>query len=157
MRRLTLLRHAHAIDALPGQSDFDRSLSAAGGASAVSAAGELAAAVPPPDLLLYSPALRTSQTAASVRLNAFPKVRSEESRALYLATTEQLLAEIADLRDTDEHVLLVGHNPGISTLCARLTEERGFSGFAPAGWASLLLPIDGWNGILLRNARAQRA
>jgi phosphohistidine phosphatase len=61
---LLLWRHAHAVDAVPGQSDMDRALSRKGEKQAASMAKWLNARLPSNALILCSPAKRTLQTVA---------------------------------------------------------------------------------------------
>ena len=61
---LLLWRHAHAHDALPGQSDMDRALSRKGEKQASAMASWLNERLPADTLILCSPAKRTLQTVA---------------------------------------------------------------------------------------------
>lgn len=153
MLRLTLLRHAHAADAVPGQLDFERPLTPAGEARARGAGDELRARGVLPTLAYSSPALRTRQTAEL----ALPAIAVVYGPALYLGAVPALLNALAVARGSPPHLLLVGHNPGISELQVRLAGRQDFNGFAPGDWASLWLPIERWRDIGSIDTPARRA
>ncbi|MGH3433908.1 MAG: SixA phosphatase family protein [Thermocrispum sp.] len=134
-RRLTVLRHAKS-DWPAGVPDFDRPL-AARGRSDAPAAGRWLSGQVPPALVLCSPAVRARQTCELVvaELADQPRVRVDER--LYAASTGDLLAVVQGLDDAQRHVVLIAHNPGLSTLATVLTGERlelKTSGIAVAGW-----------------------
>ena len=64
---LLLWRHAHALDALPGQSDMDRALSRKGENQAAAMAAWLNARWPDNTRILCSPSKRTLQTVAFLK------------------------------------------------------------------------------------------
>ena len=146
MSRLTLVRHAHASDAPPGGEDFDRPLSDAGLAAARALPVALRT-LPPPDRLRVSPARRTMQTAQLGCLPAWPSLAPDPVDALYLASLERLLREIRGTPAECAHLVLVGHNPGLSELWSLLGGEPGFDGLAPAGWRSRDLGVAAWSAV----------
>jgi phosphohistidine phosphatase len=64
---LLLWRHAHALDALPGQSDMDRALSRKGEKQAVAMSSWLNGRLPENTQILCSPSRRTLQTVAFLK------------------------------------------------------------------------------------------
>lgn len=152
MPRLTLVRHAHASDASSGGGDFDRPLSAQGVAAARALAGELRA-LPVPSLLRVSPAVRTMRTAEEACLAAWPDLRADPVESLYLASVDQLLREVGGTPPLCTHLVIVGHNPGLSELWTLLGGERGFEGLTPAGWRSRELELDDWSAVAARPLR----
>ncbi len=144
MRRLTLVRHAHAVTAGPGQDDFFRPLSAEGRTAALALGEDFAGHFTPPQLLRVSPALRTRQTAQLACTGAFPGLAGGFAEMLYLASLATLLKEIAATPEACEHLMLVGHNPGLSELWTLLGDESDFSSLTPAGWRSRVLPFHRW-------------
>jgi phosphohistidine phosphatase len=143
MKRLTILRHAHASDAAPGSQDFERPLSVNGEAQACAAAAALSK-VSPPDRLRVSPALRTRQTAMIVRELAFPGLEAQFAPELYLASCEKLVLEVATTPSSCDHLMLVGHNPGLSELAELWSSDPDFQGLSTAEWRSLELDIEHW-------------
>lgn len=139
MPRLTILRHGHAADAPPGGRDFDRPLTAAGLDAARAAARQIAASLPPVQRLRASPAQRTRQTAQALCEAGFPGLAPAFVPALYNADLATLLAEIAATPAECRHLVLVGHNPGLSELAGSLSQDPAFGGLSPAQWVSFEL------------------
>lgn len=120
MKRLVLLRHGEAQPAGAAASDFERPLTLHGRAQALQAAHRLRGAGCVPDAILASPALRTRETATIVAtdLERLQALRYELNA--YPGSPEALLQLLGALPDEIEVALLVGHNPGLSTLSRRL-------------------------------------
>ena len=144
MPRLTLLRHAQASEAPPGGRDFDRPLSAQGRAAARELGGRIAASLPSPQRLLVSPAVRTRETSDLVCAAAWPTLVTIPANTLYLASLEMLLHEIASTPADCPHLMLVGHNPGLSELWSLIGGEAGFVGLATTGWRSREFDVHSW-------------
>jgi len=122
MDRLILLRHGKAeADATSGQ-DFDRALTERGRRDTVLVCKALAKAGLDPDLVLVSPAARTLQTwEAGAALFARAEVRIVP--ALYDLSAADVFA-LAQAEGRQAHtVLIVGHNPGLGDLSARLAQD----------------------------------
>ena len=142
MRELILLRHAHADEAIPGQADIDRPLSAEGLAEAEAAAVWLAEQKLIPDRVLCSPSRRTRETMEAV----LAKVGYIEQRlddGIYEATSGTL-AGLADAHRDAERLLLVGHNPGLEQLAALMHSGQSgdHRGMPPGGIVVLTMPAD---------------
>lgn len=139
MTRLTLLRHGRAEWPAGRYRDFDRPLDELGLEQA-RRAGEAIGRLQPelPVVVIHSAALRTTQTAQGVlaTLGATPRLLQAEP-ALYDATPGTLHAVLGQFRiqHPDAHLLLVGHNPGISELARRFGLLTS-TGFEPGQWAS---------------------
>jgi len=116
MKRLLLLRHAHADAARAGVEDFDRPLSARGRIEALNAARCIAAAGLRCDALLVSPAARTRQTATIVAAELDIAEPPRFDAAVYLGSGAALLTALQQCPKPLETLLLVGHNPGLSEL-----------------------------------------
>ncbi len=127
IRQLILLRHAHAEPPAPDQSDAERPLTEGGQREATAAAAWLAAHDVQPDVVLCSPARRTRETAISIVdvLGAADALRFEPR--IYEATPATLI-DLLDEHANADCVLLVGHNPGLETLVALLTDGTSDSG-----------------------------
>jgi phosphohistidine phosphatase len=153
-RRLVLLRHAKS-DWPPGVPDEDRPLAERGVRDAT-AVGELLAGDQDllPDLVLYSSARRTRETwtLASRAWDTPPP--SLEEPELYGADADELIGIVGDLDQGVQTVVLVGHEPTMSTAAARLagprssTEdlERLKEKFPTSGLAVLRFDSD-WSGV----------
>jgi phosphohistidine phosphatase len=140
LEQLTLLRHGEALPSARGSRDFDRPLSDCGILEARGAAQAILAAMPKPSLILASSALRTMQTAETVRDTAFAGVPVIAEPSLYCATADAMLDILRGLADEFDAVLLVGHNPGISEACSRLAGGGQFLSLQTAGWRSFASP-----------------
>ncbi len=107
-RRLVLIRHAKAVEEDVG-GDHARGLSARGREEAASLANWLKAQGITPDLVLCSTASRTRETLAALG-SQLPTILSEK---LYLATPAEMLAQIQQVDERVETLMVIGHNPGI--------------------------------------------
>jgi phosphohistidine phosphatase len=121
--KLLIVRHADAGDAeefaKTGKSDDQRPLSEKGREQMKDAADGLKELVPTADLLVTSPYVRAVQTAEIVR-SAYGKLAQETTRTL---EPEVAPGEFeAWLREQGDHevVIVVGHEPHLSTLATYL-------------------------------------
>ena len=123
MKRVFLMRHGKAEDGFD-KSDFERNLQAKGEQKTLKIAEFLRVQNAKPQLILSSSANRTMQTSKiiaqclKISENAIIKIR-----ALYLASADEMLDEIYALDDHIDEIILVGHNPGISSLAAYLSNS----------------------------------
>ncbi len=119
MKRLTLVRHAKSRWTESTLPDHARPLAKRGQREAVWLADTLARELPEPDRLLTSDARRALATADALQAQ-WPALSPEMNSRLYLATPQTLLKVLRQLPDEVEHVLLVGHHPGLSELACQL-------------------------------------
>jgi len=121
MKRLFLLRHAKSSWDDPDMADRDRPLNARGLRDAPRMAAYMASHGYAPDIALCSPSVRTRETLDALipAVGEFPISYPE---ALYLAPPDTIRALIADLDDNYSAALVVGHNPGMGTLAAQITD-----------------------------------
>lgn len=150
MKSLSILRHAKAENAENHQIDFDRPLTPRGNKDAIIMAELLAQWVPNVDWVVSSPALRTRETALAVTSVLKYKRGIVWQDEIYEAEAETLLNVLSQVPVDMEHVLIIGHNPGmeelISGLAAGTPTRMGIS-LPTAGLAHLTLEIFGWNQI----------
>ncbi len=121
MRRLSLIRHAHAAPLSEDLSDFERPLDARGHREATAVSSRLAPLLAAPFVLIASPALRARSTAqifAQALGVAADRIHLVE--AIYEASPGELLALVNSFPDTTTHAVLFGHNPGFSDLASLL-------------------------------------
>jgi phosphohistidine phosphatase len=162
LKTLTLLRHADASPAAHRQEDRDRPLSGRGRAACAALAASLAASGAEADLVLCSAAERARSTLECLRPALAPaEVVHEE--ALYLASDDALLEQLWSLEDATSRVVLIGHNPGLELLTARLVgagdpeaRQRIAAGLPPAGLAELHFDVERWRAIRERSGRLAR-
>jgi phosphohistidine phosphatase len=119
MKKLTLIRHAKASHHRH-QSDFARPLSEQGVEMAADLGHRLGARAWDPDLVLFSPAVRTRETAEQIRAHAGDEARWEARDPLYLISPTRLLQLIEGTSHKVGHLVVIGHNPSISIVAATL-------------------------------------
>ena len=145
MKILTLMRHGRAEPKHPRATDFDRPLHRRGVLEATRMAERLHARGPTPDLLICSSAARTMQTAeVFARVMNLPARKLLADDELYLAEPDELLNVIRATSNKVTHLMLVGHNPGLSSCANRLVRSGGLSEFDTGALCTLELPINGW-------------
>ena len=122
LHRLTLVRHAKSDWSLPDQQDWDRVLNKRGQQDAPEMARRLRARKLKPDLILASPAVRALTTASIMaRELKVPAERIAQDERLYLADPKSILEVIHELGGDARHVMVFGHNPGITDCANRLS------------------------------------
>jgi phosphohistidine phosphatase len=116
--RLLIIRHAIAVDrGTPDIADEERPLTRRGIRRFRSAARGLARLVPKPDAIFTSPLLRARQT-ARVAARAWGGPKPEETGALAGGEFEEVAVTLSGF--SDETVVIVGHEPQLSAVLARL-------------------------------------
>lgn len=151
-KRLTLVRHAKSDWADPTLDDFDRPLNARGTRDAPEMAARLVARKLVPTLILTSPALRALTTArVFARVLGCPARRFREVPEAYLASPEQLL-EVVRGAGSAAHVMVFGHNPGISELAQRLATDQDTVDMPTCAVASYRAPVAHWKDLAFAGA-----
>jgi phosphohistidine phosphatase len=145
MKRLTLVRHAKSSWKDARLADVDRPLSGRGKRDAPRVGAFLAAQGILPDIILSSPARRARKT-AQLLAGQFPGVdeRILCDPALYEATAEALLERVRAFDESWQHVMLVGHNPGLTEF-ANLLTATGVDNIPTCGVMAADLPVDFWS------------
>ena len=139
-RRLTLLRHgkAEAVDAYP--EDYERPLTHRGCIEAQEMASRLVKRDLIPDIILVSPAERAWATAEIIAATCeLDSKQIQCARELYLATPERTWQLLAHRAASLTHIMICGHNPGLSQIASRLgptpsPRELSTAGIASAVW-----------------------
>jgi phosphohistidine phosphatase len=139
-RTVVFMRHAHAEQAA---DDFSRPLSEVGFARARAAAAAIASEGHAFGLVLTSCAPRALATAECVAAacNHRGTIRSEQS--LYLAPEQLCLKVLRQLPPAVSSVLLVGHNPGLSSLVRLLSGHA--RELAPAEYVRAVFDLEDWS------------
>ncbi len=162
MKKLSILRHAEAIDAEPLVNDFDRPVSPQGQKSLIILAEQLKTKVFLPELVLCSPARRARDSLDGLRalLPSFCEVVFEER--LYSATKSHLIFQLSFLNDDYTEVLLIGHNPGLEQLLNWLLNEEysvqaqsNLKTFPACNLVSLLLNISCWGDLKANSGQVE--
>jgi phosphohistidine phosphatase len=122
MKRLTLIRHAKASWGSAALDDIDRPLNTRGEKEAPLMGRRLARHSFKPEQIVASPATRATSTATLIaRELGLPLQEVVLQRRIYEAEMYDLLYIVQQLDNSLSHVVLIGHNPGISELSAALT------------------------------------
>lgn len=145
MKRLTLVRHAQAEDKFLGQRDWDRPLTKRGIMDAIEMAQRLKAKRLKPELILSSPAIRTQQT-SDIFVEHLSGSKIESVDELYLATCSQLLKTL-QLQNKFNHLVIVGHNPGLTELADLISDQYRIDGMPTASIVTMKLNIDSWQDL----------
>jgi phosphohistidine phosphatase len=139
-RRLTLLRHGKAQSIDSCAEDFERALTRRGSIEAQEMAARIVYRDLIPDLILVSPAERAWAT-AEIIANAceLDAKQVQCARELYLATPETTWRLVTQRDAALRHVMICGHNPGLSQIASRLgpkpqARELPTAGIATAVW-----------------------
>ncbi|MFB9887060.1 SixA phosphatase family protein [Balneatrix alpica] len=130
MKYLTLVRHAKSCWKNPLLKDHQRPLNRRGAEDAPRVGRHIAEQIsqgmlPSVDLILHSDALRTCATAKLLanELGLLPQ-QLLASPALYECNGETLLNHIRLTQNSIQHLLVVGHNPGLMECYEELSDFR---------------------------------
>jgi phosphohistidine phosphatase len=146
MKRLTLVRHAKSDVPLPGQQDWDRPLNRRGQRDAPEMARRLRGRKLQPDLVLSSPAVRAITTATIMaRELKVPASLVGQDERLYLASPADLLAVVRDLGGHTPHVMIFGHNPGITEFANRLSAGETIDNMPTCGVFTATFALEDWS------------
>ena len=139
---LFILRHGLAVE--PGthrlSSDAERPLTPKGKEKVAEVACAIKAMEISFDLILTSPYVRAKQTAEIVAANLHAQKRVEFADELKPGgSMEELIERVRDADETPENVLLVGHEPYLSSLISLLVfgDTRGSITMKKAGLCKL--------------------
>ena len=138
------MRHAKA-ETGEGLRDEERALTPRG-RRAAERVGELLADRLP-DRVLSSTALRTRETVAALKKGGAYFGPIEFLQELYLAEPAGYLRAVARHGGDAARVLVVGHNPGLEDLVARLSGERVT--LPTAALAECTLELENWSDLTL--------
>lgn len=162
MKTLTLLRHAKSGWDDPVARDFDRPLNPKGQRAAAMVGRHLKALGLAFDHVVASPAVRVSETLDHLRQGYGDDLAPVWDQRIYLASTATLLDVVHDLPAGAEHVLLVGHNPGLEELVLLLVPDGGALRdevaikFPTATLAEMTFDGEGWDAVRAGGATLTR-
>jgi phosphohistidine phosphatase len=148
MKRLTLVRHAKSDWSLPGQADWDRPLNKRGQRDAPEMARRLRSRRLKPDLMLSSPAVRAITTAVVMaRELKVPAAQVRQDERLYLASPADLLAVIRELGGDTRHLMVFGHNPGMTECANQLSASDHIDNLPTCGVFTAQFDIAAWSDL----------
>lgn len=145
MKTLTLLRHAKSSWKDRSLQDRERPLNRRGQRDAPIMAERIKLAGIRPSLILSSPAVRAWATAKAIAHEiGYPLEFLQQEDRLYHASTRYLLRVIAEQDIGFNHLMIVGHNPGLTDFANYLTP--GITNNIPTcGFVSFEIAREDWN------------
>ena len=120
LNTLLLLRHAQAVDGLPGHPDSERPLTELGQRQAHGVGEFLRSSDISVDLIICSPAVRTRQTCEALGLAAPIQIEP----MIYNAGSDTIAERVREVAPENATVLVVGHAPGIPALAYDLADPN---------------------------------
>jgi phosphohistidine phosphatase len=148
VKRLTLMRHGNAKWKDAAVADFERPLNRRGIGESEAIARRLIELALVPTLILASPATRTKQTADIVAKElglSSRHVRTDES--LYLARAEEILKVVRATGPRVPHLMIVGHNPGISKAATQLGVKHEDEDMGTGAICSVTFDVRAWSAV----------
>jgi len=148
VKRLTLVRHAKSDWSLSDQRDWDRPLNKRGQQDAPEMGRRLRQRRLKPDLILTSPAVRALATATILaRELRFAADRMRQDERLYLSSPGDILRVIRDIGGESRHLMVVGHNPGLTEFADRLSNERRIDHMPTCAVVTALVNLRDWQDL----------
>lgn len=148
MKRLLLARHAKSSWDYPELDDFERPLNARGRRDVPVMAKRLKQLEIRPDFIWSSPAIRAVMTARIyAAILKFPLHDIFYSEAMYADAYTDLVYAITNFSDTHSQIMLVGHNPVITSLANHLLEES-LDNIPTAGVVGISFPQENWKSLI---------
>jgi phosphohistidine phosphatase len=143
-KQLLLMRHAKSSWENTAQSDFDRPLNDRGKHDAPIMAKRISEKFTP-ELILCSPAKRTAKTARIFcETLKLPDALIKFETQIYEAAVSDIIHLLRQVPDQFKNVMLVGHNPTITSLIGHLSNS--FVDNVPTSGVALLhLDVSNWS------------
>lgn len=137
-----------------GGGDLERDLSAKGLQDAAALGVLMREKNYAPALALCSSAKRTSQTLAQV-MQSVPLQNVQHTKDIYHATTRDLMGIIHKIDDAYDSALIVGHNPTIHEMAAKLAAGESSAdfmdviahGYKPGTLSVFQIPQASWKDV----------
>lgn len=131
--RLALMRHADAEWPLPGEKDIDRKLSIFGEKEARSAGEFLRNVGFTPSVVVSSTARRCLDTFSIVNNTLDDLLLAQRSGQLYNSSVDDYIQVLSQYID-HASLLLIGHNPTLEELVAKLLKDKQAVDHMPEGF-----------------------
>ncbi|MCX6186650.1 MAG: histidine phosphatase family protein [Bacteroidetes bacterium] len=143
MKSLVILRHAKA-EKNELLEDFERGLTDKGKLEASEMGKKLAKKNFKPDLIIASPAKRTNKTSKIIASELkYIEKKIEFNSTIYLSNVSDLLHLIRDFDESFSNIIIVGHNPAVTSIIGYLTPN--FIEHLPtAGFAYIEFDVKSW-------------
>ncbi len=153
MKTLIIVRHGAFSHKKPGVQDADRPLNRRGRHEAADAADRFAELQITPDIILSSSARRARETTEIFQKKLkLPAEHIRVEREIYEAEKREVFRIVHRLRDSYETVMLVGHNPGMTSLLHHLVDSD-VEKMPSSSFAVVELDVDSWQHVSFRTAK----
>lgn len=124
MKTLILMRHGKSSWDDASLADFERPLAPRGIKAAKRIGRELVARGWLPARAFVSPSVRTQETWRLLASELPRKPETVSIETLYDATSDEVLAELHGAAESDDTLLVIGHNPGLQDVAVALASNR---------------------------------
>lgn len=124
MKKLLIIRHSKTEDISEEKDDFDRELTEKGKINTFKISSYLKDKKLDLDYILTSPAARAISTAKIIAEELNFKKNLSPNQYVYEPFLEAIRETITYIHDSNNTVILVGHNPGLSTLAYTLCGSK---------------------------------
>ncbi len=149
------MRHGKAIKEVASGLDYDRGLEGRGKTDAAEVIQALSKTKFIPEIIIASPAKRTLKT-AEIALSELKLKKNKllfES-SIYEAQIKDLMHVIRELDDNYNTVLLIGHNPSITSIVGHLTPN--FIEHTPTSGLSVIsIKVETWQLVQQQNGKLE--
>lgn len=147
MKTLCLLRHAKSSWKYPELDDFERPLNLRGRKDAPLMGKILIDLKFSPDIIISSPASRAAFTARLIaKVIQLPEDKVVYHNLLYETDPSTLMKVIHETSNMINGLLLIGHNPGFTSL-ANLLADHYISNIPTCGIYGMRLNISSWSEV----------
>jgi phosphohistidine phosphatase len=154
MKTLYIVRHAKSSWKNPDLADFDRPLSKRGKEDAAVMGKRLRKLSVLPDLIVSSTAKRARKTAKSIAKQlGYPRKSIQKRDIIYHGMMPDLMDLIRGFDDSHNIVMLIGHNPDLTSLANMLTDQF-ISNIPTCGFVCAEIEVDSWKNVAPRTARS---
>lgn len=147
MKQLVLMRHAKSDWTDETSNDFDRTLTKRGQKAAALMGKKLKEFSICPDLILSSSAIRAKTTAEIfAEKNGYSKeiILNDD---FYFGSGEDIITSIKSVQNNVNLLMIVGHNPIMEDLVAKITIDNQYAMFKTASIVILSVPVIKWSGL----------
>ena len=145
MRRLLLIRHAKSSHKFDDLDDHERPLNKRGESDSITVARFIAEQSEPLDVIYSSTAIRALDFAQVI--SDLATITLVPDLSFYTFDPDELIEILKSLPDTVYEAAIVLHNPAITQVVNRLTNEK-IKNIPTAGVAAINCPIEQWSDLL---------
>ena len=153
MKTLYLVRHAKSSWKNTALTDFKRPLNSRGKKDAPLMGKRLKERGILPDMIICSSAKRAKKTARKIaKVLDYPAASIKYEDKLYEATESNIIRLIQKLPNKINKLMIVGHNPEITSLSNRLGDENIYN-MPTCGISCIRFAFDQWKKIAIKSGK----